>query len=570
MSGKILAHVSTLSLALLLAACGGGDDSTPLAGTGGGADGGGDGSEQEVILKLGTGDGASSSFQESQIKASATSLSAGGSARLEFNVVNAADGFKIYNTEETSVTISSLCQNAIFDTPISTISGSFSTTYEAGCAGPDVITARLSDGSSEAIVNITVAAPEIGELEFVSATPDSIALSGSSNSSRPSVSAVTFKLTDKTGKPITTGEKIAFSLSTTLGGITLSQRETDSDEKGLATTRVNAGSVATVVSVTATYTSENGSPIQTTSAPISISSTIPDQDSFSISVAENFLPNARNYDGVAVPITIRAADRNNNRISDAIVNYVTNGGSVQSECTLQNGACTVTWISQDPRPEDSVVLILARTVGEESFRDQNSDGKYVKADDGFDLAKDDKSEAFLDRNQNGVRDSNEEYFDYNDNGRYDSRNGIYNGTACANSAASCSASLLEITQTAKLFMASDIISLSVITDVLDDDPLTVATGRVCVEIAGTFTNSQGTTVKGPPPGGTTVEFSTTNGSVLEPSSLTTTNSYRKTPVNECAVIEGDRTPSTGTLTVEVTPPAPYGGSPYILRFNITD
>lgn len=562
MSGKLLARASAISLALILAACGGDENSTPLVSTGGGANTGGTTggeNEQTVTLELGTGSG--STFQSGQMKVSATSLSAGGSTRLEFNVVNAADGNTIYNAEETSVAISSLCQTAIFDRTVTTASGSFSTTYEAGCAGPDTITARLENGSS-AIANISVAAPEIGELEYVSATPDSIALSGSSNSSRPSVSAVTFRLADKNGNPITTGEQITFSLSTTLGGISLSQSLTESDEKGLATTRVNAGTVATVVSVTATYTPDTGVPIQTTSAPISISATIPDQDSFSASVTENFLPNARNYDGVEVPIVIRAADRNNNRISDAIVNYVTNAGSVQSECTLQDGACSVKWISQDPRPEDGVVLILARTVGEESFRDLNSDGKYVAADDNFNLANDDKGEAFLDRNRNGVRDADEEYFDYNDNGQYDAKNGIYNGTACADTSANCTSSLLEITQTAKIFMASDTIVVNYTTP--------VAVGEVCVRVAGVFSDSQGNTVEGPPPGGTSVSFSTTNGSIVAPASFTTTTSYRESPVVQCIIIEADDTPSTGYLTVEVTPPAPFSGNAYISRTPLSD
>lgn len=564
MSGNILARCTAILLALLLSACGGDESSAPLVSSGGGttpSTGGvpGGEDEQQVTLELGTGSG--SSFQSGQMRVSATSLSAGGSTRLDFNVVNAADGNAIYNAEDTSVTLSSLCQNAIFDSPITTTSGSFSTTYEAGCAGPDTITARLSNGST-AIANISVAAPEIGELEFVSATPESIALSGSSNSTRPSVSEVTFKLADKSGNAITTGEEITFSLSTEVGGISLSQSAAESDEEGLATTRVNAGTVATVVSVTATFTSENGPAIQTTSAPISISATIPDQDSFSISVEENFLPNARNYDGVEVPISIRAADRNNNRISDAVVNYLTNAGSVQSECTLQDGVCSVNWISQDPRPEDGIVLVLARTVGEESFRDLNSDGKYTKSIDDFDVTSDDKGEAFLDRNLNGSRDANEEYFDYNNNGQYDSANLIYNGTACADTPANCTTSLLEITQTAKIFMASDNITITFTTP--------VAPGEVCVEISGVFSDSQGNIIQGPPPGGTDVSFSSTNGSVVAPTSFTTTTSYRKTPVEQCVIVEADNTPSTGTLTVEVNPPAPFSGNAYISRVPLTD
>ncbi len=566
MSGNILARASAISLALILAACGGDENSSPLVGTGGsngsgGASDGGTGgdAEQTVTLELGT--GSESSFQSGQMNVSATSLSAGGSTRLEFNVVNAAEGNSIYNAAETSVSITSLCQSAVFDSPVTTTSGSFSTTYEAGCAGTDTITARLPNGAT-AIANVTVAAPEIGELEFISATPDSIALSGSSNSTRPSVSEVAFRLTDKNGNPITSGEEISFSLSTTVGGISLSQSSTQIDEQGQATTRVNAGSVASVVSVIATYTPDSGVPIQTTSAPISISATIPDQDSFSVSVQDNFLPNARNYDGVTVPISIRAADRNNNRISDAVVNYITNAGSVQSECTLQDGACSVTWISQDPRPEDGIVLVLARTVGEESFRDLNSDGKYLKSVDDFNVANDDKGEAFLDRNLDGARDPDEEYFDYNDNGQYDAANSIYNGTACADDAANCTTSLLEITQTAKIFMASDNIIINFTTP--------VAPGEVCVDVAGVFSDSLGNPVQGPPPGGTQVSFSSTNGTIVAPSSFTTTTSYTEDPVEQCVIIEADDTPSTGTLTVEVTPPAPFTGNAYISRVALSD
>lgn len=566
MSGKLLARTSIMSLALLLAACGGDENSSPLVSTGGNGggttsdtgDSTGDPTEQIVTLELGT--GSKSSFQSGQMKLSATSLSAGGSTRLEFNVVNASDGNTIFNASETSVAISSLCQSAVFDNPITTKSGSFNTTYEAGCAGPDTITARLDNGAT-ATANITVAAPEIGELEFVSVSPDSIALSGSSNSSRPSVSEVKFKLADKNGNPITTGETISFELSTTVGGISLSQGSRISDEQGIATTRVNAGTVATVVSVTATYTPSSGPDIQTTSAPISISATIPDQDSFSLSVEGNFLPNARNYDGVTIPITIRAADRNNNRISDAVVNFLTNGGSVQSECTLQDGACAIQWISQNPRPTDGVIQILARTVGEESFTDADSDGKFVASTDTFNTSQDDRGEAFLDANRSGSYDPGEVYFDYNDNKAYDAPNGIYNGTACADSP-NCSTSLLEITQTGKLFLASDTIRAKFTT--------TVAAGQVCAEIAGMFSDDNGNPVAGPPPGGTAIAFSTTNGSVVAPSSFTSTTSYRETPITKCVTVEGDDTSDTGTFTLEITPPAPYSGDPVVLQSPITD
>tara|TARA_R100001244_G_scaffold122750_3_gene92388 strand:+ start:1656 stop:2288 length:633 start_codon:yes stop_codon:yes gene_type:complete len=210
-----------------------------------------------------------------------------------------------------------------------------------------------------------------------------------------------------------------------------------------------------------------------------------------------------------------------------------------------------------------VALILARTVGEESFRDLNSDGKYVQSEDDFNVAQNDLGEAFLDRNRNGNFDSGEEYFDYNSNGQYDPANGIYNGTACTDtSGVECTTSLLEITRTGKLFLASDNIQITFTT--------TVQPGQVCAEIAGVFTNDSGATIEGPPPGGTDIAFSTTNGSVVAPSSFSSPTSYRETPVERCVTVEGDGTSSTGTFTVEVTPPAPYNSDPFVAQAAISD
>ncbi|WP_404368257.1 hypothetical protein [Marinobacter sp.] len=574
MSGKILARAVAITLALFLAACGGDDSSTPLAPIGsentspdgGGDDGVGDsgGGETATSLELGTGSG--SNFQSGQIQVSAPNLTSGGVTRLDFNVVDAANGNTLFNAEETTVTLSSLCEAAVFDRTIITTSGSVSTTYEAGCPGIDTITSRLASGAS-ATANVTVAAQEVGELEFISVDPNSISLSGSSDGTRGSVSEVTFRLADKNGSPIS-GEELSFSLSTTVGGITLSQVSAETDQEGQAKTRVNSGSVATVVSVTATATLPDGDIIQTASDPISISSSIPDQDSFSLAISENFLPNARNYDGERVSVPVRAADRNNNRVSGAVVNFITNGGSVQSECILEDGACTIDWISQDPRPEDGVVLILARTVGEESFRDLNSDGKFTLGTDSFDVTTDDRGEAFLDRNLNRTRDSDEEYFDYNSNNQYDGANGIYNGTACADE--NCTQDLLEISQTGKIFMASDSLLLTFISPEDPSPASPILPGSVCVEVAGVFTDSRGVLVQGPPPGGTEISFSTTNGTLIAPSTFTSTTKFTTEPVEFCVTVESDSTPSTGTFTIEATPPAPFTGDPFIQQAPISD
>lgn len=582
MSGKFLARVSAMSLAVFLAGCGGDESSSPLVDAGSGdtntvTDNTGDptapsedGDVATVSLELGTGSDAN--FQTGQMAVSASNPSLGETTRLSFNVVNASDGNKIYNAEATSVSISSLCETSVFDTPVTSASGSFAVSYEAGCSGNDTITARLENGAT-AIANISVAPPEDGSLEFISVDPDSIALAGSGNSARGSTSKVTFKLTNTSDVAIS-GAPVSFSISTTVGGVSLSQESSETSPDGTVSTTLNAGTVPTVVSVTATHTLPDGSVLQSTSDPISISAAIPDQDSFSLSIDLNtpLTLNARNYDGVEVPLTIRAADRYNNRVDGAVVNFLTNAGSIQSECILEDGACTVTWRSQNPRPDSGLIVILARTAGEESFRDLNSDGKYTQAADLFDLSTHDKGEAYLDRNWNQQKDSEEEYFDYNSNGQYDTANGIYNGTACADAETACTTNLLEVADSRRLFMASDLIDAIIVDgDTNDATPEQIeAPGKVCTTVTGVFQTKEGQTITGPVPGGTKITFTTTNGSLLEPASFTTPNGFTDQPVTYCVTAEADTTPSTGTIIVEVTPPTPYFGEAYTFPETITD
>lgn len=575
MSGKILARASAISLALILAACGGDENSTSIGGVDDQQTDNGDGTtddggqtQQEPVLQLGTGSG--DSFQDGAISLTATELSSGGSTRLDFNVVDTNNGYEIFGGEETTVSLSSLCGPETFSSPvITTTSGRITTSYEARCSGQDTITARLDNGET-ASATLTVAPQEIGSLEFVSVTPQTIAISGSSDSTRGNVSTVIFKVLDEAGNPVTDPEvEVDFTLSTSLGGVALTEPSSRLNESGEASTRVTSGSVATVVSVTATATVGDKT-VETTSDPISISASIPDHDSFSISVEGNFLPNARNYDGVETNIRIRAADRNNNLINDTIVNFITSAGAIQNECILQAGACTATWVSQDPRnPNGGVVAILARSIGEESFEDVDGNGEFdAGTDDRFDPDIHDTSEAFLDKNNNGIRDNDETRFDYNGNGSYDVADGIYNGQACTRESADadqCTNEVKEIFETAHIFAASDNIAIT-----LSTTPPLSAPGTICIEIAGEFRDIDGNLVQGPPPGGTSVEFSTDNGEITGDSSFDTTTRYTTSPVQECIRMASDGTPSSGTLTVKVTPPAPSPDRPYIEYYTITD
>ena len=152
-------------------------------------------------------------------------------------------------------------------------------------------------------------------------------------------------------------------------------------------------------------------------------------------------------DGETTTITVRLADHFGNPVPDrTAVNLITEGGSIGSlglgSCLTVEGACTATLTSQQLRPTNGRLNILAYAVGEESFTDLDGDGyasKVNRADGTSELFDangfaTDIPEAFLDSNENGIRDATETFIDFNRNAAYDAPDGNYNGVLCNESA----------------------------------------------------------------------------------------------------------------------------------------
>jgi hypothetical protein len=267
-------------------------------------------------------------------------------------------------------------------------------------------------------------------------------------------------------------------LSTQLGGIALTAATATTDSTGHASTVVQAGTIPTAVEVIATDPASN---ITARSNKLSIGTGMPDQNSMSIS-ASRFNPPGWDYDGEPVNITIRLADAFNNPPADGTsVQFLTEGGSIDTNCTTINGTCTVIWKSQSPRPSNGRVTILATTVGNESFKDVNGDGLYTANTDifnsftdgcspnvplstaeatpgGNDQPCDDLGEAYLDENENGdfnTGASAEDYVDFNMNGSRNIENGIYNGVLCSTEGLTCTKQPVTIRQDIVLSMSSE-------------------------------------------------------------------------------------------------------------------
>lgn len=391
-------------------------------------------------------------------------------------------------------------------------------------------------------------------IQFVSATPQNIALSGTGSAERPETSTVVFKVVDENGDP-SPNMTVTFELTTTIGGLSLSNDSAQSDSDGLVQVVVKAGTVATHVRVMATLTATSDTVL---SDELVVSTGIPDQDSFSISISSGslFNPEAWEYDGETVSVTILAADRFNNPVPDGLAIYfTTEGGAIEPSCTTVNGSCTVEWRSQAPRPDNGRVTILATAIGEESFTDVNGNGRFDSEDkvywdeenewqgnpDWYLQQYKDLPDAFLDDNENRVYDYGETFFDFDENdvckGNYK-----YNGLLCTDDTEEiCTKELVHVRDDIVIVMSGSYADIDIVSLQVDEDGYRTVT----ISVSDYNGNSM--------PGGATVDVEATNGTIVGETSFEVLN------ITEPLIFQVILEPSEGdvTLTVTVTTPKGY-------------
>lgn len=489
-----------------------------------------------------------------------TTISAGGSAGVSITVRDSSG-----NPFATSVPVSFTSSGvqagkATITSQVYTVNGVASATYrDINYGTVDTITATLSIGGTTFTKTgtITVNPASAGSISFVSATPVNIALKGTGGAGRSETSVVVFKTLDTNGNVI--GKKVNFSLvaNTTAGGLSLTTYSADSDPgTGLVQTIVQAGTASTPVRVSATI---DGTTITTISDQLVISTGIPDQNSFSIA-ASTLNIEGWNHDGVTSDITVRLADHFNNPVPDGTaVSFMTSGGSIQSGCMTTNGACTVKFTSQAPRPGNGRAVLLANALGEESFVDLSGNGVY---DPGTTDAFTDMPEPFLDANENGVRDASEEFIDTNANGSYSSGDNIFNGILRDSSITGPTTIHVRGLLTIVLSGSDAFITVNSGNPIsLDHCTTGTAFSNTPVTFGIKITDVNGNVM----PAGTTISFSASNGTILTtPTSYTVPNTSTMTPPTYIVTMQSDATQdgtlkctdtkSNGILTVTVTTP----------------
>lgn len=542
-------HWAVFGLTAILIGCGGSDgfSSAPDTSSGGTTDTG-------VVVRLGSGTGASFVSGTLAIGVGSTQLASGGSTSVTATLVDSSGA--PYATA-TDITFTSTCAAsglATLTSPVATNNGAAVSTYQAiGCEGTDTITATatVGDATLTATGSVSVAESELGSIQFVSASPTNIALRGTGGAGLQETSTVTFKVLNEAGGPVP-NQAVNFALSTGVGGISLTPTSGTTGSDGKVTTIVQAGSIAVPVRVIAS-TDANGTTISTQSDQLTVSTGIPADGWIDLSV-DVLNPEAFNINGVTVTATAHVADRFSNPVPDGtVVNFRAEAGSIQSSCTTTGGACSVTWTSQNQERADlfgnsGVATILAYAIGEESFTDNNGNGRFDD-DDTFGAA-DDLGEAFVDYDFDNTRDASEPYIDFNEDGAFDAvGDGLFNGVLCEHSTLCSNTSSIIVSDDIRIVMATSAADISFSVGALN---VRGGSGSVTVTVEDLNTNIMpyGTTITVTAPSGVelsgTSSFTVANAASLVGSSLDIVLNDADTDV--AAV-------GTGFLEIKVTAPS---------------
>jgi hypothetical protein len=224
--------------------------------------------------------------------------------------------------------------------------------------GETAVTGKKAVAISSAPTSGEVVSPQdlANAVNFLDVNPAdrSIVLAGSGGNGRSESATLRFRVVDKNNTPVK-GAVVAFSVSPS-NDVTLNFTSGLSDSDGVVITTISSKTVATAVVVKATLThSATATTISTQSDQLLVTTGLSTQGGFDLSASKYNL-NA-GITGDSSNVTVSIVDANGNRVADGVpVVFTTNFGAVGSSsrggCLTSNGACTVTYSVQAPRPPD--------------------------------------------------------------------------------------------------------------------------------------------------------------------------------------------------------------------------
>ncbi|MEC4676905.1 MAG: hypothetical protein VST72_08320 [Nitrospirota bacterium] len=426
-----------LLLITLISACSGGSTSDVPSGVGGGGGGGG------VIVGNIT------------VTANLANVTVGGTVSITATVL---DDLAAPVPDGTTVSFSLSPSNLGTITSQATTGGGVATaTFTA--YDPGTVTVTGSAGGLSDSVDITIDPAATGSIEFDSAVPNVIAITGTGGTE---TSLVSFIVKDIYGDPVVDGTLVDFVMTGPGGGEYIGDNDATPNEHsvstvtGVAAVYLNSGTVAGTVQITATVTLD-GTTMSSTTTQVSIGGGVPSDAHLSIAT-ERFNLEGLVWFGIETNILVFMSDRfkNYNILEGTSVSFTAESGAIDtSNVTDADGYTSVVYRTQLPYPEDvapeawetalqSQVLadygilttahprdgwatIMASTRGEEAFDDSDGNGAY----DTGEVFTDTPQEAYIDVNDNGAWDDGtgvdpfEIYMDDDLSSTYDGLNGVW-------------------------------------------------------------------------------------------------------------------------------------------------
>ena len=278
---------------------------------------------------------------------------------------------------------------------------------------------------------------------------------------------------------------------------------------------------------------------------------IADQNSFTLAV-EVIAVEGAGFVGIENTVSVYAADRHNHPVpDDTVVHFLTNGGAIEQQCAIANGACSVKWNSQQPVPDSGLATVIAYTRGEESFLDLNDNDAYDAGEDYDDL-----SEPFIDEINplaNQFDTGLEEFVDADFDNEFDAGDNVYTGASCVGDVTVCNRTQLLVWDEINIVMSTSSANIA-----FSPDPLTIGVdgiSPVSFTVLDGFGNQMAvdTEVKVEATTGTvdTTDFTVVNGTVFFVVNYTAPNAA-----------------GTDTLKVTVTSPVSNTETVAFLTINV--
>ncbi|MGP4788172.1 Ig-like domain-containing protein [Psychrobacter sp. 1Y11] len=308
----------------------------------------------------------------SQLSFDKTSLESGGETKVTFNVSDTAGNALSGVMVDLAADCGQLPEQVTSDS-----NGAVEFTYrginEDNTLCSDMVRISATTGNSTQSSNIMIEASQANSIVY---TSNELTL-GIQNSGSSRTGAVEFTVYAN-NVPVPNAEVILSLEKAPLGLSfgTLDNRadfRARTDNEGKVSVEIYPGSTPGPVEIEATLASD--SRINGLSKNISIASSRVTQTGLSLSWEKNVLD--WSMDGDTSGITARMVDRNGNAVPDGtVINFTAEGGKVTSSCPTINGVCSVTFSTQNPRPGDGRVSILAVAEGEKDYIDLNQNNAF--------------------------------------------------------------------------------------------------------------------------------------------------------------------------------------------------